>query len=166
MRTGRPRLQTFDYLGEYRYFLTFCTHGRVKLFVQPSVVDLVLQQILQAASEHGFSIPAYVFMPDHIHLLVEGLTEASDLKAFVKLAKQKAGYLYWQEHGHALWQPSYFDRVLREDESTLSVMSYILANPVRAKLVERCEDYPFLGSTTHSIGEILEACAADQPGQA
>ena len=38
-----------------------------------------------------------------------------------------------------------------------SVMWYILSNPVRAKLVAKWEDYPFLGSTTHTIGEIREA---------
>lgn len=162
MRTRRPRLKTFDYLGKYRYFLTFCTHERKKLFINPSVVDLVLQQILHAASEHDFSVPAYVFMPDHAHLLVEGLAESSDMKAFVKLAKPKSGYQYSRDCGQALWQPSYYDRVLRDDESSLSVMWYILSNPVRAKLVAQCEEYPFLGSTTHSIGEIIEACA-DRP---
>jgi putative transposase len=107
----------------------------------------------------GSQFPAYVFMPDHLHLLVEGLAESSDLKAFAKLAKQKSGYLYAQGYGHLLWQPSYDDRVLRDDESSLSVMCYILSNPVRANLVARCEDYPFLGSTTHSIGDIRDACA-------
>jgi putative transposase len=159
MRSRRSRLRTFDYLGKYRYFLTFCTRERTKLFVRPSIVDPVLQQILHAASEHVFSIPAYVFMPDHVHLLVEGLAESSDLRAFVKLAKQKSGYLSSQESGHLLWQPSYYDRVLRDDESSLSVMRYILSNPVRANLVARWEDYPFLGSTTHSIDDLRDAFA-------
>jgi hypothetical protein len=34
---------------------------------------------------------------------------------------------------------------------------YIVENPVRAGLVARVEDYPFLGSTVYSIAEILEA---------
>jgi hypothetical protein len=83
----------------------------------------------------------------------------------VKLAKQRSGYLYPQKHGQALWQPSYYDHVLRDDEASLPVMWHIVSNPVRAGLVSNCEDYPFLGSTTHSVAEILEACAA-RPGQA
>jgi REP-associated tyrosine transposase len=122
----------------------------------------VLQQILQSASAHDFSIPASVFMPDHVHLLVEGLAASSDLKAFVKLAKQKSGYQHSRDCGQALWQPSYYDRALRDGESTLSVMWHILSNPVRASLVAQCEDYSFLGSTT-PIGDIRDACADREP---
>ena len=155
----RPRLKTFDYVGRYRYFLTFCTHERRRVFIQAEAVALVLDQILNAAVLRGFSIPAYVLMPDHAHLLVEGLSDSADLRAFVKLAKQKSGYLYSQKHGQALWQPSFYDHALRDDEATLPVLWYILTNPVRGGLVSRCEDYPFLGSTTHSLPEILDACA-------
>jgi REP-associated tyrosine transposase len=162
MLPKRPRLETFDYIGRYRYFLTFCTRKRCVVFTSAEVVALVLDEILHAAGLHDFSIPAYVFMPDHVHLLVEGLSDSADLKAFVKLAKQRSGYLYSRKHGHALWQPSYYDHVLRDDEASLPVMWYIMSNPVRDGLVSRCEDYPFLGSTTHSVSEILEACA-DQP---
>jgi putative transposase len=159
MRSQRPRLRTFDYRGRYRYFLTFCTHARQRRFVSADVVDPVHEQIVQAATAHEFSIPAYVFMPDHLHLLVEGLSEASDLKAFVKLAKQKSGHAFSGARGDRLWQPSYYDHALRDDESSLPVMWYVLMNPVRAGLVSQCEDYPFLGSMTHSIAEIREACA-------
>ena len=96
-------------------------------------------------------------MPDHAHLLVEGLAECSDMKAFVKLAKQQSGYQYKRDCGRRLWQPSYYDRTLRDEESTLSVMWYILSNPVRANLVAQWEDYPFLGSTTHTMSEIRDA---------
>jgi putative transposase len=44
-----------------------------------------------------------------------------------------------------LWQQGYFERVLRNDEGTLTVIRYVFENPVRAGLVERYEDYPFLG---------------------
>ena len=165
MLPKRPRLETFDYIGRYRYFLTFCTQKCCRVFTSAEVVALVLDQILHASGLHDFSIPAYVFMPDHVHLLVEGLSDSADLEAFVKLSKQRSGFLYSQKHRQALWQPSYFDHVLHDDEASLPLMSCIVSNPVRAGLVSKCEDYPFLGSTTHSVAEILEACAA-QPGQA
>lgn len=162
MQRRRPRLETFDYLGKYRYFLTFCTHDRRNVFIAPDTFNLVNHQILRTCSTHAFSVPAYVYMPDHVHLLVEGLSDGSDLRAFVKLAKQKSGYEYSKRYQRPLWQPSYYDRVLRDDEDSLAVMRYILSNPLRAGLVSQCEDYPFLGSTTHELEEILDACA-DQP---
>ena len=85
-------------------------------------------------------------MPDHVHLLVEGLNDSSDLCAFVKVAKQRTGFAYTRSTLRRLWQPSYWDRILRDEESTWDVIRYICENPVRAGLVERVEDYQFLGS--------------------
>ncbi len=47
-----------------------------------------------------------------------------------------------------LWQGGYYERVLRKDEETQSVIDYILDNPVRAGLVKRPLDYPFSWSCT------------------
>ena len=54
-------------------------------------------------------------------------------------------------------QPSFNDRILRDNEATLSVARYIFENPVRAGLVKNPEDYPFLGSAKYSTREIMEA---------
>jgi hypothetical protein len=45
--------------------------------------------------------------------------------------------------------------VLRDDEGTIGVAKYIVENPVRAGLVERPEDYPYLGSLTVTVRELL-----------
>ena len=84
-------------------------------------------------------------MPDHVHLLVEGLTEDAELPNFVKHAKQISGHAHKQQFGKLLWQPSWFDRVLREEEVTKDVIRYILLNPVRAGLVQIAADYPLSG---------------------
>jgi putative transposase len=155
VRPTRTRLPSFNYLGPYRYFLTFCTAGRRKLFIATDVVDLVLAQILRAANEVGFEIPAYCFMPDHVHLLIEGTSATSDLRKFVKLAKQYSGFSYCTASGRRLWQPSYFDHVLREEEDTWSVARYIVENPIRAGLVQTATAYPFLGSATVTVRDLL-----------
>jgi len=52
--TGRPEhLKAVDYLGLYRYFLTFCTHQRRHVFVISDRVGAVLAQILRAATDRG-----------------------------------------------------------------------------------------------------------------
>lgn len=86
---------------------------------------------------------AYCFMPDHLHLLVEGQAENSDMRAFVRRAKQFSGLWYKQHTGSSLWQPSYFDHVLREADETISVARYIVENPVIEGLVECLADYSF-----------------------
>ena len=95
-------------------------------------------------------------MPDHVHLLVQGCSDASDLREFVKLAKQTSGFAYSQAKKGRLWQPSYYDRALRDDESSLWIIAYILRNPVVAGLSARCEDYPFVGSAACGVNSLIE----------
>ena len=158
MFTNNPgHLTSFDYIGFYRYFLTFCTDQRHRHFVVPEHVEIVLQQIVRAAADAGFAIVAYCFMPDHLHLLVEAQSEDSDGRQFIKRAKQFSGFYFKQTCCTPLWQRYGFEHVLRDDEATLGVARYILDNPVRAGLVARVEDYPFAGSMLYPLAEILAA---------
>jgi putative transposase len=161
VHTGNPgHLKTFDHLGPHRYSLTFCTAHRQSLFATHAVVGLALEQVARAADEQLFVVIVYCFMPDHVHLLVEGQSADSDGKKLIARAKQYSGFYHKKEHGSNLWQRYGFERTLRDDELTLVVARYILENPVRAGLVERVEDYPFCGSLVYSLAELLEAIAA------
>ena len=156
--TGTPgHLKSFAYTGLYRYSLTFCTNQRAQTFVEPSRVEIVLKQILRAAAHEGFEIVAYCFMPDHLHLLIEARTDASNALRFISRAKQLSGYYYMRTFGQVLWQRYGFERVLRTDEQSLVVARYILENPLRKGMVVRVEDYRFVGSTVYKVSEILEA---------
>ena len=149
----RPRLKNFDYVGRHAYFLTICTHLRRRVFRTPSVVELVLSHIRQTTTGHGFAIDAYVFMPDHTHWLVEGLANHADLRVWVSRAKQASAFAYTREHGERLWQPSYYDHVVRDDREKL-IAAYMFNNPVRAGIVAEWADYPYAGSDTISMDQI------------
>jgi REP element-mobilizing transposase RayT len=41
------------------------------------------------------------------------------------------------------WQKEYFDRYIRNARHFASVMAYIENNPVKARLCEKAEDWPF-----------------------
>ena len=160
MYPKRTRLKTFGYVGFYRYFLTFCTDQRGKVFTNPLVVAFAREQILNAARLRGFAILAYVFMPDHVHLLAEGRREDASMMSFCNLSKQKSAYAHAQKYARRLWQPSYHDRVLRDDEDAWDVIRYIVNNPVRARLVEDFSRYPFLGSGVMTRDELIGELAA------
>ncbi len=157
MRNRRPRLNAALYIGFQRYFFTFYTAHRQSHFTDQESVVCVRDQILQTAVPHDMEGTAYCFMHDHLHLLVEGRSETSDALAFVHQAKQRSAYAFSRVRGKKLWQPSYHDRVLRDDEGSLSVARYILENPVRAGMVKNAEDYPFLGSARYTLKEVMEA---------
>jgi putative transposase len=158
MRTSYPvHLKHFDYRGRYRYFLTFCTFWRRPHFVRPETVEPTRAQILRAAAEETFAVLAYCFMPDHVHLLIEGGQETSDARRFISRAKQLSGFEFKKQYGEPLWQRYGYERVLRNDEATLSVARYIVENPLRARLVEKVTDYPFIGSAAYGLDDLLAA---------
>jgi len=148
MHRRPPRLSDFDYLGSCRYFVTCCTEGRCHVFVSRVVVDQMVVQILRSCQRWDFAVLAYVFMPDHIHLLVQGTTAASDFRAFMKNLRKRTSMTYKQFATPALWQDGLFERVLRDDETTLTVIDYLLMNPIRAGLVDQVDKYPFCWSIT------------------
>ena len=151
----RPRLENFAYRGKYRYFLTFCTHDRQPTFAEADAADSAWTHILRTAEREAFSVLAHVIMPDHVHVLLKGQTNDADLRKFVSLAKQHAAWDYWCRTKRRLWQPSFYDHVLRDEESELPFVRYILENPVRAGLVRQCEDYPFVGAGAVSVTEMV-----------
>ena len=149
-------LPSFDYKGFHRYFLTFCTHERVHYFARAESVHIVLSQILRTRTSQGFTLTAYCFMPDHLHLLLEGVRPEADLKAFVSRAKQSSGYHFKRETGHRLWQRYGYERVLRAEETTLEVIRYIIENPMRAGLTQDAAAYPFWGSEVYTREELID----------
>jgi hypothetical protein len=44
-----------------------------------------------------------------------------------------------------LWQPGFFDHVLRSDESYSQRWEYVRENPVRAGLVSLADEFPYQG---------------------
>jgi putative transposase len=124
--------------------------------VAAPLVGLVLDQFLRAAQDEKFVIIAYCFMPDHVHLLVEGNSPDARLPKFVKRAKQLSGFAARQVIEGKLWQTGYFEHVLRAHEDTRRVVAYILGNPVRAGLVEDPRAYPFSGSGQYQMDMLVD----------
>jgi len=85
-------------------------------------------------------------MPDHLHLLIEGKAENADMKKFVSVFKQRTAFWFNHRYDAKLWQPSYYDRVLRSDEVVSIVARYIFENPVRKGIAVDYLQYPYSGS--------------------
>ena len=150
------RLAAETYQGAFRCFLTICCHRRARHFTDPALVQLVTQQLLRTAHDYGVAIHAYCVMPDHLHLVCESGGDA-DVLRFVHMFKQRSGHDLTGMGRGRLWQKSYFDRHLCAEDDLRRVARYVLANPVRAGLVARLEDYPYSGSATMSLGSILNS---------
>jgi REP element-mobilizing transposase RayT len=164
MHTKRPpRLKGFDYRGFHRYFLTICTNARRRWFADIAAGRGLVDHFLQSASAHRFDVTAYCLMPDHLHALVHATSVDADFAQFVRVWKQKTSFEWKRRTGAVLWQEGYYERVLRDEEGDLWVISYIASNPVHAGLCESPEQYPLFGSSQYSIAEILEALKELEP---
>lgn len=102
-------------------------------------------------------------MPDHVHLVVEGTKEDSNLREFVRVWKQQTAFLAKHDYGLTLWQRSYYEHIIRSDESVDEKAAYLLENPVRAGLVVSPGDYPWLGSFVTTVQDLLRR-AQDRKG--
>lgn len=155
MRKRRPpQLPDSEYLGGVRIFFTMCTFRRKRYFESVSIAEKVQDELLRTASSHGVEIIAYCLMPDHLHFLSSGTDATSNTKGFVVRFRQKSGHAHRRLCGNRLWQDGYFDRTLRAEDATLDVVSYIVANPVRAGLCRSPVEYDFAGSSRYPLSEL------------
>lgn len=128
------------------YLLTATTENRKTLFSDLTIGRLVVAE-LRAAQQDGLADSlAWVLMPDHLHwLIVLKQGSLSDLMRRIKGRSAKRVNALSGQQGR-LWQDGFHDRALRREEDILPAARYIVANPLRAGLVDRVGDYPLWDS--------------------
>jgi len=118
---------------------------------QPKIADLVREQ-LQEVCAHGLcSLHAYVVMPNHVHLLWTPQGPLATLVRQVKGPTAVRANKLLGRIGEQLWQPEYFDRIVRSEKEFAQIRRYIEWNPVKAALVAHPEEFPW--SSAHPGGE-------------
>ncbi len=145
-----PRLKGQDYTAPGMYFVTVCVEERRPLLGQ--VVSSVMvpsaagEMVAQAWRELPLTHPTvtldeWVIMPDHMHgiLTLAASDSGVSLSQVVSRFKSFSTRLYrhgvrdhaWPECGARLWQRSFHDRVIRNDEALAARRLYIQDNPRR-----------------------------------
>jgi len=133
-----------------------CTFERRAHFTDASIVDAIRCELLRTGDDYRVEIVAYCFMPDHLHVLIEGVAADSDLLKFIRMFRQRSGRSFRRHFEGYLWQEGFFDRFVRREEATPTVVAYIIANPLRAGLCTDLRDYPFIGSGRFTLGELVD----------
>lgn len=124
------------------YLLTAVTHERQPIFQDWPIGRLVVNEFRRAREAGIATSIAWVVMPDHFHWLVE--LHNGDLPKLMQAAKSRSARAINQQRSRneTLWQKGYFDRALRREEDLKAAARYIIANPLRAGLVDHIGDYP------------------------
>ncbi len=86
---------------------------------------------------------AYCLMTNHYHLLIE--TPDGNLSIGMRQVNGVYTQLFNKWHGRTghLFQGRYKAILIQKDSHLLEVCRYVVLNPVRAKIVEKPEDYPW-----------------------
>lgn len=140
----RPARLTRIYYNTPLYFITFCTYKRQPLLAS----DTIHQEFRKAAervSAAGNAVGCYVIMPDHIHVFVR-IGNRGRLSLAVKCLREHITKRLHQDcSGLRIWQPGFFDHIMRSEESYAEKWLYVRNNPVRAGLCISPDKWPYQG---------------------
>ena len=141
---GRPPRLSRVFDSSPLYYVTFNTWERKSLLANDRVHD-AFRGYAQKNAHRGLVVGRYVIMPDHIHLFVREGPEQK-LAQYIRLMKQVLTKVI-SAHSpvERVWQPGFFDHVMRSSESYGEKGSYVRMNPVRAGLVSESGAWMFQG---------------------
>lgn len=159
IKEKRHRLPREHYRGEALVVITACIAGSRQPFTAHTIVQPCVQILEEAATTHHCAIPIYCFMPDHVHLMIQGLQPTADMWRVAVLFKQRTGFLFSQAQSGSRWQKDFYDHIVRSDEDWQAQVRYIANNPVRADLAEQWNAYPFTGSIGHDLYVVMDGAA-------
>ena len=152
-----PRLPEYDYSQAGAYSVTVCVQNRECLLgsilkgeLQLNPAGLMVEKWWQklASNFPTVKIDFYVVMPNHFHGIVfiseapgtsEGGHTGPPLQKIIQWFKTMSTNEYihgvkehgWQPFQGQLWQRSFYDHVIRNDESLNRIREYIKYNPQR-----------------------------------
>jgi len=130
------------------HFVTVCTKNRQALLASESI-----HQNLRSAwkAADSFMVGRYVIMPDHLHLFCAPLQPLSGyLKDWVRYWKSLITRQSPNIRKNQFWQKDFWDTQLQRGESYTGKWEYVRFNPVRQKLAQNPEDWPYQGEL-HSL---------------
>ena len=142
----RLRLPQYDYASTGSYFVTICTQERRCLFGEvidgamlPNTLGRIVMSCWADLPNHypNILLDSFILMPNHVHGLLfieEPFASPADLSEIVRAFKSFSARRINEcrnAPGSAVWQRSYFERIVRDETALPKIREYILNNPLR-----------------------------------
>src|SRR5579872_2565794 len=121
------------------FFLTTITAQRRPIFRRETTANLLIETLAHYRDEGKFLLHEFVIMPDHVHLLITPAEEISLERAMQFI---KGGFSFRVKKG-SIWQASFSNHRIQDEEDYEAHRDYIWLNPVRERLVRRADEYPY-----------------------
>ena len=123
------------------------------MFARPADFYAYRKHLRMACEEHGCRIHAYVFMTNHVHLIMSPNSADGIGLAIQSLGRRYVPY-FNRSSGRtgALWEGRYRATMLDTDRYLLACYRYVELNPVRAGLVTEPANYPWSSYRANALG--------------
>ncbi len=124
------------------YHISTATKNRIPILGDLQCGRTIVHAFAHEQCRNNICTLAYVIMPDHFHWLMQ-LPEHADLSQSVSKVKSlsaRAINRLAKTRG-SIWQRGFFDRGIRSNEDLVAVARYIIANPLRAGIVDDIGQY-------------------------
>ena len=132
-----PRILRGQVAGNAYHVLNRGNGGAV-VFHQEANYTAFLDLLATAKAKHPVNVFGFCLMPNHFHLVVQPPTVAA-LSGFMQCwmtSHVRRYHRHYRSHGH-VWQGRFKIFPIQQDGHLLTVLHYVLRNPVRAGLVEQ-----------------------------
>jgi putative transposase len=130
--------------AEFAHHVVNRGNDRRRVFLSDSDYDCFRALLAAAVRRHDVRLYSYCLMPNHFHLIAQPGTETA-LSAFMQWVTCRYACSFRQHtgtvgHGH-VFQRRFWNAPLRSERAFTTVMRYVEANPCRAALVARAEEW-------------------------
>ncbi len=154
-------------IGGVVYHVLNRGNGRMEIFRGPDDYLAFAELMVEARQWAGVDIFGFCLMPNHWHLVLRPRRD-----------RDLAGYFSWLANTHVkrfraryrgtsghLYQGRYKSFAVEEDSYFLTLLRYVEANPLRAKLVSRAQDWNWssLGCEDRISRKLLSAWPVVRP---
>ena len=160
-----PRTSRIAVGGEV-YHVINRANGRFKIFNNKEDYTIFEQLLLETKELVDMSILAYTIMPNHWHLVLLPKNDG-DLTTFMQRVSnshtRKVHALTKTNGTGHLYQGRYKSFLVESNDYLLTLIKYVERNPVRAKLVKKCEDWQWGSAYRRIYGTKDEKKLVDNP---
>jgi putative transposase len=121
-------------------------NGRMKLFHKPEDFSAFCKVLCEALARYPVNLFSWCLMDNHWHLVLQPARAEAlpDLMRWVGVTHVRRHHAHFQTRGGGhLYQGRYKNFAIQDDEHFLTVCRYVEANPLRAGLVPRAQDWPW-----------------------
>jgi putative transposase len=131
-------------------------NNRQNVFRKQADFAAFLTALGELKERKPFELYGYCLLNNHFHLLLrpKGDTISRIMQSLLVSHTQRY-HRHYSSGGH-VWQGRFKSPVIQSDEHLLTVLRYIEANPLRAKIVKRADDYRWSSYQTHGLGAVAE----------